>query len=126
MIMVGMLFFSISPFFAQQTVTLGDAIRIAQSNSFDAQLARFSFLSSYWAYKSYKAELLPSMSLSGGLVNFNHSRVEARNAEDGKINYVDNNSLVNSLTLSLQQPVSSLGGTLSLQSYLYRLDQFDY
>lgn len=33
MIMVGMLFFSISPFFAQQTVTLGDAIRIAQSNS---------------------------------------------------------------------------------------------
>lgn len=35
-IMVGMLFFSISPFFAQQTVTLGDAIRIAQSNSFDA------------------------------------------------------------------------------------------
>lgn len=126
MIMVGMLFFSISPFFAQQTVTLGDAIRIAQSNSFDAQLARFSFLSSYWAYKSYKAELLPSMSLSGGLMNFNHSRVEARNAEDGKINYVDNNSLVNSLTLSLQQPVSSLGGTLSLQSYLYRLDQFDY
>lgn len=126
MIMVGMLFFSISPFFAQQTVTLGDAIRIAQSNSFDAQLARFSFLSSHWAYKSYKAELLPSMSLSGGLMNFNHSRVEARNAEDGKINYVDNNSLVNSLTLSLQQPVSSLGGTLSLQSYLYRLDQFDY
>lgn len=121
-----MLFFSISPFFAQQTVTLGDAIRIAQSNSFDAQLARFSFLSSHWAYKSYKAELLPSMSLSGGLMNFNHSRVEARNAEDGKINYVDNNSLVNSLTLSLQQPVSSLGGTLSLQSYLYRLDQFDY
>ena len=59
-------------------------------------------------------------------MNFNHSRVEARNAEDGKINYVDNNSLVNSLTLSLQQPVSSLGGTLSLQSYLYRLDQFDY
>ena len=47
-IMVGMLFFSISPFFAQQTVTLGDAIRIAQSNSFYAQLARFSFLSSFF------------------------------------------------------------------------------
>ena len=59
-------------------------------------------------------------------MNFNHSRVEARNAEDGKINYVDNNSLVNSLTLSLEQQISSLGGTLSLQSYLYRLDQFDY
>ena len=54
-------------------------------------------------------------------MNFNHSRVEARNAEDGKINYVDNNSLVNSLTLSLQQPVSSLGGTPLLFSAVYFL-----
>ncbi len=123
---VGICLCAFPSLFARQTITLGDAIRIAQSNSFDAQLARFSFLSSYWAYKSYRAELLPSMSLSGGLMNFNHSRVEARNAEDGRINYVDNNSLTNSLTLSLEQQISSLGGTLSLQSYLYRLDQFDY
>lgn len=115
-----------SPVSAQRSVTLGDAITIAQQNSYDAMLAKYSFISSYWAYKSFRAELLPSMTLTGGLMNFNHSRVEARNAETGKINYVDNNSLVNSLTLSLNQQVSSLGGTLSLQSYLYRLDQFDY
>lgn len=59
MIMVGMLFFSISPFFAQQTVTLGDAIRIAQSNSFDAQLARFSFLSSFFYVTLTSVPLLP-------------------------------------------------------------------
>lgn len=111
---------------AQQSVSLDDVIRIAQQKSYDAQLARFSFMSSYWAYKSFRAELLPSMSLTGGLMNFNHSKVEARNADDGKINYVDNNSLANSLSLSLDQQIVSLGGTLSLQSYLYRLDQFDY
>lgn len=111
---------------AQQSVSLDDVIRIAQQKSYDAQLARFSFMSSYWAYKSFRAELLPSMSLTGGLMNFNHSKVEARNADDGKINYVDNNSLANSLSLSLNQQIVSLGGTLSLQSYLYRLDQFDY
>lgn len=111
---------------AQRAVSLNDAIRIAQQNSYDAQLARFSFMSSYWAYKSFRAELLPSMSLTGGLMNFNHSKVEARNADDGKINYVDNNSLANSLSLSVDQQIASLGGTLSLQSYLYRLDQFDY
>lgn len=114
------------PVCAQQSITLGDAINIAQRNSYDAMLAKFSFTSSYWAYKSFRAELLPSLTLNGGLMNFNHSRVEARNAEDGKINYVDNNSLTNSLTLSMTQQISSLGGTLSLQSYLYRLDQFDY
>ena len=111
---------------AQKVISLNDAILIAQQNSYDAQLARFSFLSSYWAYKSFRAELLPSVSLTGGLMNFDHSRVEARNSEDGRINYVDNNSLTNSLTLSVEQQIASLGGTLSLKSYLYRLDQFDY
>lgn len=110
----------------QRAVSLGDAIRIAQANSYDAKLAKFSFMSSYWSYRSFRAELLPSMSLTGGLMNFNHSRVEARNAEDGRINYVDNNSLNNSLTLSIDQQIASLGGTVSLQSYLYRLDQFNY
>lgn len=110
----------------QRVVSLSDAIRIAQINSYDAKLAQFSFMSSYWSYRSFRAELLPSMSLSGGLMNFNHSRVEARNADDGRINYVDNNSLSNSLTLSIDQQIASLGGTVSLQSYLYRLDQFNY
>ncbi len=124
--MMGTLLMGMSAHAQRQSLSLNDAIVIAQRNSFDAQLARFSFMSSYWAYKSFRAELLPSMSLTGGIMNFNHSRVEARNAEDGKINYVDNNSLTNSLTFSVDQPISSLGGTLSLQSYLYRLDQFDY
>ena len=110
----------------QKLVSLTDAIRIAQENSYDAKLAKFRFMSSYWSYRSFRAELLPSMSLTGGLMNFNHSRVEARNADDGRINYVDNNSLSNSLTLSLDQQIASLGGTVSLQSYLYRLDQFNY
>lgn len=70
---------------AQKVISLNDAILIAQQNSYDAQLARFSFLSSYWAYKSFRAELLPSVSLTGGLMNFDHSRVEARNSEDGRI-----------------------------------------
>ena len=47
-----------------QQLTLPDAIRIAQENSYDAQLARFSFLASYWTYRSFKAELLPSVNSS--------------------------------------------------------------
>ncbi len=110
----------------QKLVSLNDAIRIAQASSYDAKLAQFGFMSSYWAYRSFKAELLPSMSLTGSLMNFDHSRVEARDAESGKINYVESNSLNNSLTLSLDQQIAALGGTVSLQSYLYRLDQFNY
>ncbi len=110
----------------QPVVSLNDVIRIAKENSYDAKLAKFRFMSSYWSYRSFQAELLPSMSLRGDIMNFNHSRVAARNSEDGRINYVDNNSLNNSLTLSLDQQIVPLGGTVSLQTYLYRLDQFNY
>ena len=56
-----------------QSLTLTNAIKIAQENSLDAQIARFSFMSKYWQYRSFKAELLPSVNLSGMLGNFNHS-----------------------------------------------------
>ncbi len=111
---------------SQVRLTLNDAIRIAKERSYDAQIARFNFLSSYWTYRSFKAELLPSMSLTGSLLNYDRSIVEVRNSDDGKINYVENNSLSNYLTLSLDQRIAATGGTVSLQSYLYRLDQFDY
>ena len=109
-----------------QTLTLSHAIRIAQENSLDAQIARFSFMSKYWQYRSFKAELLPSVNLGGTLANFNHSVVETRDYETGRVNQVNNNTMTNFMTLSLDQKIAATGGTISLQSYLYRLDQFDY
>lgn len=109
-----------------QTLTLNNAIKIAQENSLDAQIARFSFMSKYWQYRSFKAQLKPSVNLGGTLGNFNHSVVEARDPETGRVNQVNNNTMTNYLTLSLDQKIAATGGTVSLQSYLYRLDQFDY
>lgn len=105
---------------------LSEAIHLAQQHSLDAQMARFSFLGNYWTYRSYRAELLPAASLSGSLLNYDRSVTSVRNYEDGRINYVENNSLTNSLTLSVSQNIMATGGTVSLQSYLYRLDQFNY
>lgn len=115
-----------SVFIRAQRVTLQNAIHIAQQNSYDATLARYSFHASYWIYRSFMAELLPSVNLSGGIMNFDHSIVEARSYEDGKVSYVSNNTLSNNLTLSVDQRIAATGGTVSLQSYLYRLDQFTY
>lgn len=108
------------------SLSLDDAIRLASEYSLDAQLAKFSYTGAYWTYRSFRAELLPSINLGGNLLNYNHSTVEARNYETGEINYVDNNTLANSLTLSIDQNIPLLGGKLSVQSYLYRLDQFEY
>lgn len=109
-----------------QEVTLQQAITIAQERSLDAQIARYSFMSSYWQYRSFKAQLLPAVNLNGTLGNINHSVVEARDSETGRLYQVDNNTMSNSLILSLDQQIVATGGKVSLQSYLYRLDQFTY
>ena len=109
-----------------QQLSLYNAIKIGQENSYSAQVAKFSFLTSYWTYRSFKAELLPSINLSGTVLNFNHSITETRNYDTGKIQYVDNNTMANNAILSLDQKILATGGTISLQSYLYRLDQFTY
>ena len=109
-----------------QQLTLSSAIQIAQENSYDAMVARLSFMSQYWSYRSFRAELMPAVNLSGGLLQFDRSMEEVRNFDDGRISYVENNSMGNSVSLSIDQNIVPLGGKLSVQSYLYRLDQFSY
>ena len=70
---------------ASLSLSLSEAIRLAQEHSLDAQVARFTFLGSYWTYRSYRAELLPSASLSGSLLNYDRSITSVRNYEDGRI-----------------------------------------
>lgn len=111
---------------AAQRLTLSQAVTIAQENSLDAQIARYSYLSSYWSYRSFRAQLLPAVNLNGGLAMFDHSVVEARDSETGYVSQVNNNTMTNSMTLSLDQQIAATGGKVSLQSYLYRLDQFTY
>lgn len=121
-----MLLGCISPIKGESLLTIENAIEIAKKNSLDALLARHTLMSYYWYYRSFKAQLLPSVSISGKLLEFNRSVVEARNYETGEISMVNNNTMSNNLSLSINQSVVPLGGTLSLQSYLYRLDQYSY
>lgn len=118
----------IFPAEAQQrrSLSLSEAIEMGKRDSYAAQVARYTFLGQYWNFRSYRAELLPSLNLSGSVMNFDRSIVEARDPDSGRISYVDNNSLSNDLTLSVNQNIPFLGGTLSLQSSLSRLDQFNY
>lgn len=109
-----------------QQLTLGNAIAIAQENSYDIQLAKLSFMSKYWIYRSFLADQLPSINLNGELGSFDHSLVAVRNYDNGQIAYVNNNSLSNMLMLSVDQKIAATGGTVSLQSYLYSLNQFTY
>lgn len=102
------------------TLTLQDVIRMAQELSPDAVQARNSYESAYWSYRSYKASMLPSLSLSTR-PSLNRS-TSSVTLGDGSVQYARTNSLSNNLTLDLTQSIWLTGGTISLSSSLSRLD----
>lgn len=104
--------------------TLDDVIVLAQSKSLPAMLAKYSYIKSYWQYRSYKAQFLPALNLGAELGQYNRSIVALQDAETGQVNYVKNDNMNNSLTLSIDQNIPFTGGTVSLVSSLNRLDQF--
>ncbi len=108
------------------TMTLAEAIAVAHNYSPSSQMAQLSYLTDYWDYRSYKAQFLPSLNMSANLGSYDRSLVEVRDTDTGEISYVSNNSLSNTVALSIDQNIALTGGTVSLYSNLTRLDQFDY
>ncbi len=105
-------------------LTLDEVISTAREQSVPALRAKHQFVVSYWRYRTYKAQFLPSLNLTADLGQYNRSLIAVQNSETGKINYVDNNNLKNSLTLSIDQAIPFTGGSVSIYSSLSRLDQF--
>lgn len=106
------------------TMTLEEVTETAKEQSQAAMLAKHNFLINYWQFRSYKATLLPSLNLNASLGQYNRSLMALRNSETGEYNYVSNNNLTNSLSLSIDQNVALTGGRVSLITSLNRLDQF--
>ena len=109
---------------AQEPMTLDQAIHIARNQSVEALEAKQAFISTYWAYRSYKASRLPSFYLYGDIMNFDRSLTLLQNPDDGSLKYVSSNNLQNGVGLQMNQNITFTGGTLSVFSDLSRIDQF--
>ena len=90
-------FLSTLPMSAQQIMNLTETIHAARNQSVEALEARQAFISTYWAYRSYKASRLPSFYLYGDIMNFDRSLTLLQNYEDGSLNYVSTNNIKNSI-----------------------------
>lgn len=109
---------------ASDTISLSmtDVIRMAQESSPQARQAKVSFESAWYSYRSYKAEYLPSLSLSSS-PSLNRS-TSSVTLPDGSEKYVRSNSFHSGLNLDLTQNIWFTGGSISLSGSLSRLDQF--
>ena len=98
-------------------LTLVEAIAIARSNSVDAIVAKNELKTSYWEYRTFKANLLPEASFAGKLPNYNKSYISYQQ-ENGSYTFIRNNWLGMSGELDVIQNIWFTGGTLSLSSSL--------
>jgi len=105
-------------------MTLDEVVETAREQSPAAMIAKYNFLSGYWQYRTYKATFLPSLNLSANVGNYNRSLTALQDASTGEYKYIENNNMYNNISLSVNQNIALTGGTLTLSSSLYRLDQF--
>jgi outer membrane protein TolC len=108
---------------AQETrkYTFDEIIRIAREQSPMAVLARHRFRSSYWEYRTYKAGLLPNLTLNSTILDLNRS-IERITLPDGSDDFVDRKLINSSANLDLRQSIPFTGGNIFMSSDLQRID----
>ena len=119
--------FGVLPFTIQaQTDTLrlslDDCIAMARRQSVDAAVALGELRSAYWQWRSYRADLLPEVSLSGTAPSWN-KRYSSYQQADGSLSFVRNDYLGLDGALHITQKLWPTGGTLSVESSLEYLHQ---
>lgn len=104
------------------TLTLSEAIEMARQHSPEAIAARHSFRAAYWNWRSFRANQLPSLTLTSD-PTLNRS-IQSVTLGDGTDKFVHRNQLSIDAGLEIQQNVALTGGTLLLKTGLQRLDMF--
>jgi outer membrane protein TolC len=103
---------------------LQDVIKLAQENSLDALLQKHRFRSSYWSFRSYQANYLPSVSLQTDVVDLSRSIVKDVVLENGEWvpKYAPSNRLSSTVSLEASQNIPITGGSVYVSSELGRID----
>lgn len=103
---------------AQQklSLTLDEVIKIASTQSIDAFRNKNMYLASYWEFRFYQAERLPSLSLNASPLDFNRYRRTEYNFETNADEYRLREYLNSDVNLSVNQNVALTGGQLFLRS----------
>jgi len=100
------------------SLSLDEVVRIASQKSLDAFRYKNMYLASYWEYRYYKADKLPSLSLSTTPLDFNHYRKREYNFQTNEEEYVLRDFLSSDVAVQLNQKIGLTGGSLFLSSEL--------
>ena len=107
-----------------RSITLDETVLLARAQSVDAAVALNQLRTSYWSYRTYRADLLPELSLKATAPAYRKS-YNAYQLDDGSYTFVRNNYLQINGELSVAQNIWFTGGTISLTTSLDWMRQLD-
>jgi outer membrane protein TolC len=99
-------------------LTLQDVIDIASRQSIDAFKQQNMYLSSYWAYKNYRADKLPLLSVGANPFSYSNSNRQDYDYDNQRYIYTQQKNLTSSGSLKLSQNVGLTGGSFIVSSDL--------
>ncbi|MBE0675092.1 MAG: TolC family protein [Bacteroidales bacterium] len=106
-------------------LTLEEVIKLAETQSPNALMAKHRFKSSYWQYRTFVAEYRPSLTLTGTTPNYSTAYERVWNSQSQTWEYKSSNVLRNLGSLSLSQNIGLTGGEISLNSNLTLENDFE-
>jgi outer membrane protein TolC len=120
LILVTVIFFSFTALAQEQTkkLTLTDIIDQATKQSIDAFKQQNMYLASYYAFKYYRADKLPFLSVGANPFSYNNSIRQDYVPQNQTWQYSEQKNITSSTSLKLNQNIALTGGNLSLSSDL--------
>lgn len=106
-----------------QTLTLQDAIRMAQEQGPQAQIARSTRDAARWQDDAFNSRLLPQLFLRGNVADLNHG-INPVVLGDGTTQFLAQSQNQSSVGIGFRQQMPLTGGTIEVQSLVTRYDQF--
>ena len=124
LILLILISFSLGQLTAQDTLRLklDEAVALARFQSPQAVAARHQHRAAYWSWRSHKANYLPSLTFDT-YSSLNRS-ISSVTLPDGSDSFVHRNQLLNDGSITLNQNISLLGGSVYMRTGLQRLDLF--
>ncbi|MEP6491105.1 MAG: TolC family protein [bacterium] len=105
------------------TLTLQDAIQMAQQQGPLAQAARSTRDAARYRDNAFNARLRPQLFLSGNAANLNHG-INPITLPDGSTQFIGQSQNQTNFSLGFRQAIPLTGGTVSVGSAVSRIDQF--
>ena len=109
---------------SQRKLTLEDVLELAKKQSPDALMAKQSFRSSYWQFRTFKATYLPNVELSATVPNVYRSITKVTNTETQRDTFFFQQNSNYFGSLSISKIIGFTGGSISLSTSLQRMDNY--